>query len=129
MIARLLLAGLVILVAASCGIGSESSEPIGAEAVTTTYGYDPPSEQLADKSVLPALEEPGRFDRGRTRIGAIEGFGVDDASAWAFESGWREVLVIDIDNPDVERRPAAYIASVLGLYERDGIVIEAWVGG
>ena len=84
---------------------------------------------MADKSVLPPLEEPGRFDRGRTRIGAIEGFGVEEASTWAVDSGWQEILVINIDNPEVEPRPALYTSSVIGLYERDGIVIEACVGG
>lgn len=67
--------------------------------------------------------------RRKTRVGAIEGFEVTVAEEWAIASGWREALVIDIDNPDVEDRSAAYWPFTLGLYQRNGIVVEAWVGG
>lgn len=116
--------------ASACGADSPSVGSVDPDlAVTTTFAYDPPSEESADKSVLPPLEDPTRFDRGRTRIRAIEGFDVTAAESWAVESGWIEVLVIDIDNPDVEPRPAGYNQLVLGLYDRDGVVVEAWVGG
>lgn len=116
--------------ATACACSSESAGSVDVpEAVTTTIAIDPPSAASADKSVLPTLEDPGRFDRGRARIRAIEGFETDDAKAWAVDSGWLEILVIDIDIPDVEGRPADYWPFVLGLYERDGVVVEAWVGG
>jgi hypothetical protein len=47
------------------------------------------------------------------RIGTIEGYGVDDARTWAVDSGW-EVFVIDIDNPQVEPRPARTTRSSSG---------------
>lgn len=116
--------------ATACGSSAQSADVSGSnEAVTTTFAYDPPSDQVADKSAPPPLVDPSRFDRGRTRIRAIEGFEVIVAEEWAIASGWREVLVIDIDNPDVEDRPADYWPFTLGLYQRNGIVVEAWVGG
>lgn len=124
------LAGALLLVAAACGSNTQSADSLAPnEASTTTFAYDPASEQVADKSALPPLEDPARFDRGRTRIGAIEGLEVTVAEEWALASGWREVLVVDIDNPEVEDRPADYWPFTLGLHHRDGIVVEAWVGG
>ena len=124
------LLGSLVLLASACGsdrFSAGSTSPPGA--VTTTFAYDPPSQKSADTSALPPLEDPARFDRGRTRIGAIEGFDVSVAEGWAVDSGWLEILVIDIDNPEADARPAVYWPFVLGLYERDDVVVEAWVGG
>lgn len=131
---RSIVLGLAVVVAAvsiSCSAEvdqrSAEDECLGHSG-TTTLAVEPPPAETDDKSVLPPLDDPGRYG-SRARIRAIEGYEVDEAQAWASESGWTEVQVIDADNPVVEPRPAIYDGARIGLCERDGLVIQAWTGG
>lgn len=73
------------------------------------------------------VEGPERF-RSPTRLPALEGLPVQEAEAAAKAGGWTQVVVVEMDaeRPD---RVLDYVSDLVGLYVRDGVVIEAWTGG
>ncbi|MDH3303330.1 MAG: hypothetical protein OES24_22735, partial [Acidimicrobiia bacterium] len=73
------------------------------------------------------VEGPARF-RSPTRLPALEGLPVQEAEAAAKAGGWSQVVTVEMDaeRPD---RVLDYVSDLVGLYVRDGIVVEAWTGG
>lgn len=78
---------------------------------------------------LPPLGDPELYRLSRARVTSIEGFTVEEAQDWAQLSGWGEVDIVDLDDKNPPDRPTDYDPHRIGLYVRDGVVIEAWTGG
>lgn len=106
----------LIVVAVGCGPEQSVSESVD-EAVVTTLIAAPPH----------TTGDPSEY-RSPTRIPVLEGIPSEEADAAALTAGWEIVLILNIDEPRPER-PADYAWQILGLYERGGIVQEAWTGG
>ena len=109
-------AAVLAVVAAGCGSDQSASEAID-EAVVTTLIAAP----------IDATGEPSEY-RSPTRTSVLEGIPSEAAEAAALTAGWERVLILNIDEPKPDR-PSDYYWQLMRLYERDGIVQEAWTGG
>ena len=82
----------------------------------------------------PLVLPPNGFN-SPTRINGFEGLSIEEAQSRAVEAGWEfiEVRSLDFDetasDSESAGRLADYLETMLGLYEEDGVVIEAWSGG
>ncbi len=109
---------LVVVLAAGCtGAGSvELSKP-------TDFCDD-------DSRALPGLSRPTDFNRGRGRVGVLEGLTVEDSEAEAAVLGFVTIESWRCDLRDGPgERPLVFSNETIGLYHDDGIVRRAWVGG
>ena len=130
---------LMVAVALALAACSDSSVTTSDEGVTNDESSSALTQTTAAAVATtdaPAIgiQGPNGFN-SPTRINGFEGLSIEEAQSRAVEAGWEfiEVRSLDFDETDSDSesagRPADYLETMLGLYEEDGVVIEAWSGG
>ena len=123
---------LMVAVALALAACSDSSVTTSDEGVTNDESSSAVTQTTAAAVATtdaPAIgiQGPNAFN-SPTRINGFAGLSIEEAKSRAVEEGWEFIEVRDIDFVTPEL-PADYLESLLGLYEEDGVVVEAWSGG